>query len=111
MASESSSQSIPLGGSISLECEFSGIPIPGTVEWTRDGVSVTDGIIQTLSSISNLTVPTVSESGIYQCHVENVHGRDSQTVFLCAAEQEGMCLCVRERNGEDHERVRKMCHY
>ena len=100
IASESNSHSIPLGSSVSLECEVSGTPTP-TVEWTRDGVSITDEATQTLNSISNLSVSTVtvSESGIYQCHVENVHGRDSRTVFLCFIEQEGRydIQLVRER--------------
>ena len=85
---EDNFQSIPLGDSAILECEFNGIPTPITVDWTRDGVSITNGILQR-NNTSTLTIPSLTESAIYQCHVENIYGKDSQSVFLCAVEQEG----------------------
>ena len=106
MRTEDDFQSIPAGDSAILECEFSGIPTPNTVDWTRDGISITN---QNLNrNVSSVIVSDLSDSGIYQCHVENVYGKDSQTVFLCAEEQEGMwyvcmwyvflcasvCMCV-----------------
>ena len=99
MRTEDNFLSIPPGGGAILECEFSGIPIPSTVEWTRNGVDMNEIILE--SNSSNLSVPILNESAVYQCHVENMYGKDSQTVFLCAVEQEGsgrestcMCVCV-----------------
>ena len=98
-----------------MECEFSGIPIPSTVDWTRNGVRVTNGIVLG-SNTSRLSIPSLNESAIYQCHVENKYGRDSRTVFLCAVEQEGRegCMCMKERErgreggrGRERERGRK----
>ena len=68
------------------------------------------------NNASSLTVRRDEMSSIYQCHVENVYGTDTRTVFQCTKREEGVCLtilcinhCVWEVDGDLEEDWRRMC--
>ncbi len=92
MQTESSLIPIPGGSDVTLQCEYSGVPIPSTVEWTLDGEAVSVGVV-TEGGVSKLNVEGVTSGGVYQCHVGNQYGRDSASVYICLEEQ-GTCTCV-----------------
>lgn len=77
---------IPNGADVSIRCEYTGVPIPSTVEWTQDGRVVQVGVV-TDEGVSTLSV--TSAGSVYQCHVTNQYGRDTAFVYICSDEQGG----------------------
>ena len=92
MESSSSLVPIPTGSNLIIRCYFSGVPAPTRVEWTKDGIPITVGVV-TDGTVSTLTVENLQPRAVYQCHVENIYGTDLSSVFLCP-ENEGTCLYV-----------------
>ena len=82
----SESQSIPPGSDVSIFCQFDGRPVPTAVEWYRDGVLVESGIFTTEFN-STLNLYNFRSTAVYQCHVTNIHGSDTASVFLCLQHQ------------------------
>ena len=91
MNSSSISQSIPPGSDVTIRCEFEGNPRPdpsAAVEWYRDGVKLdSNSGVSTSMFDSSLTIQNFRASAVYQCHVTNVHGSDTASVFLCLQRQ------------------------
>ena len=81
--SDDSLQSVALGSNITLRCQFSGVPVPGTVTWTVDGRITTEGVDTTSSNHSTLELTNFQRPGIYQCHVTNLYGTASSGIALC----------------------------
>jgi len=81
--SDDSLQSVALGSNVTLRCQFSGVPIPGTVTWTVDGRITTEGVDTTSSNHSTLELTNFQRPGIYQCHVTNLYGTASSGIALC----------------------------
>lgn len=77
---------VPSGSDIKIQCHFSGVPIPNTVEWTLNGIRITVGVV-TGMGVSTLRVSDVRSDGVYQCTVGNLYGRDTGSISVCIEEQ------------------------
>ena len=84
--SDSSLIPVPSGSDITIKCQFSGVPIPNKVKWTRDGSLVNVGVV-TEGGVSTLSVIGFNTHDVYQCHVENEYGRDTASVYLCSIKE------------------------
>ena len=66
-----------------LICTADGFPVP-TINWTKNGVSVTDNVVKR-GNTSTLTLVLNAQNTVndqYICSVENIRGIDSATFNL-----------------------------
>ena len=83
---ESSLISVLSGSDVTIQCQFSGVPIPSVIQWTLNGEPVTVGVVNE-GNVSTLSVSGVTSGGVYQCIVESMYGRDFASVYVCVEEQ------------------------
>ena len=95
-------QLAPLGGGLTLSCDFDGVPMP-TIEWLRNGnlllssdsdphISITTDSDSSLLELTNLQRDS---GGQYVCRATNVVGDGSTMVMITIMGKLYACACVR----------------
>ena len=89
--------SIPLNGTLGMECTFSGVPNP-VHKWYQNGrvvqsEAVDDGSTSGMA-VGPYMVIQATKPGVHQCHVSNQHGVEISTTVLCAHSEYTLCLIV-----------------
>lgn len=75
ISSKIKSYTVPVDGSVTLQCETEGYPIP-SVSWYKDGKPLSESVHQRVLSSGSLHIVFTQpgDTGIYTCTAANVAG-------------------------------------
>ena len=79
----SGTETVSIGANVSISCMLTGTTSTSIVEWTFNGVPVTEGIIITTDNVNvtELLLSPFLQCGEYQCSVTNTDGQTSSATI------------------------------